>query len=182
MGAFIPDLKAKSPSYFAVEGVATFSRTQVADLVDLAQEKVGISRFCLHNNPNDAQHSMIIAQASRRYWRPKKHSTKDKVFHIIQGEMAVIEFYDNGDPRRLTILASDQVLVMRIPHGNFHTNFALSSNVVHHEIIEGPYVEGEFDRIEAEFAPAAEDQKSGHQFIRRTLVAFDFDGFDHYGF
>ena len=181
MGPFLPDSEAKSPSYFAEDAVATFGRLQVADIVQMAQQSIGISRYCLHNNTSDSLHSMIIAQSSRRYWRPKKHSTKDKVFHIVQGHMAVIEFHDGGNPRRLTVLASDQVIAMRIPRGTFHTNFALTSIVVHHEIIEGPYREGESDRIEADFAPANEDQEAGQQFIRGALEVFGLDWTSKYG-
>lgn len=178
MGTFIPDLAARSPSYFAKDPVAKFGRKQVADLVKMAQENAGIARYCLHNDARDSLHSMFIAQSSRRYWRPKKHSTKDKIFHIVQGEMAVLEFGDDGEPRRLAILSSDHTLAIRVPRATFHTNFALSSIVVHHEIIEGPYVEGESDRIDADFAPIVEDQMSGHQFIRRALGTLGLEWHD----
>jgi cupin fold WbuC family metalloprotein len=112
---------------------------------------------------------MVIAQTSGRYWRPKKHQTKIKSFNILEGQMAVVEFTESGDATKLTLLSIEARQLIVMAPSTFHTNAALTPICVHVETIQGPYHNGENDRVAAAFAPEEEDADAGRLFVSGVI-------------
>ena len=162
---FSEDEHALSPTYLAQAGTISFGRVEVASLVRIALGGAGVARVSLHPSPTGSLHSMLIAQEAGRYWRPKRHLSKSKSFHIVEGSMLVVIFDDDGKVRGDVVLSPEDQLSVFVSPGTFHTNIALSRVAVHHEVIEGPFARGETDRELAPFAPSEEDAEAAEVYI-----------------
>ena len=166
---FRQDEASKSPTFYTETPTNSLSREQIEALKVVASKGGGVARLCLHSSPDAAMHIMVIAQTPGRYWRPKKHVTKMKSFTVLEGKMAVVEFTDLGEPACLTLLQHEARPVMLMAPSTFHTNVALTQMCVHVEAIQGPYLQGELDRVAASFAPGEEEADAGRSFISRAI-------------
>src|SRR4029077_19168742 len=54
------------------------------------------ARLCAHPGPDDRLHEMLIVLDRGTYIRPHRHGSKAESFHIIQGELDVVVFLDDG--------------------------------------------------------------------------------------
>ena len=163
------DQSAQSDSFFVDPESNSIDKTQINELKMMSKNNKNVARICLHQNQEEHLHAMVIAQCRGRYWQPKKHLTKPKIFQIMEGVMAVIKFSEDGKVTNKTILSPDSNVLVTVGPGIFHTNIAVSPLVVHNEIILGPYEIGETDRVMANFAPLESQQKSGFEFMDRIL-------------
>jgi cupin fold WbuC family metalloprotein len=166
---FRQDDSSMSPTFYAETPTNSISREQIAALKAVAANGGGVARLCLHSSPDAAMHIMVIAQTAGRYWRPKKHVTKMKSFTVLEGKMAVVEFTDVGEPTNVNLLQHEARPVMLMAPSTFHTNVALTQMCVHVEAIQGPYLQGEPDRVVASFAPGEEDADAGRSFISGVI-------------
>lgn len=169
MDGFHEDLLAKSPSFYAFNETRSFGMDEVIALSELALGAGGVARVNLHRSASDALHSMLIAQVEGKYWQPKRHLTKCKSFHIVRGRMLVLLFDASGSVLSAETLSTRGVLSVFVPAGVFHTNLAMSSVAVHHEVIQGPYFPGEQDREWAPFAPCQGDTDAAREYLRGLL-------------
>lgn len=53
-------------------------------------------RLCAHKNIDDSLHEMLIVHTRDIYVRPHKHLNKSESFHVIEGQVDVILFSDDG--------------------------------------------------------------------------------------
>jgi len=148
---------ANSMSFYPKLGTISFGLREIAELTRLAECGDGVARVSLHQSPSASLHSMLVAQSAGRYWRPKRHLTKDKSFLILEGVMLVILFDKTGKILIDETLSVEDRRSVFVPAGTFHTNIAVSKVAVHHEVIEGPFEQGEQDREYATFAPLESD-------------------------
>ncbi len=171
MLGFIRDETAHSMSFYPEEGTVSFGAKEVEELTSLAKcEGNGVARVALHKSPTESLHSMLIAQVAGRYWRPKRHLTKFKSFHIVEGTMLVILFDKEGEIVVGETLSVDDRRSVFVPAGTFHTNLAVSAVAVHHEVIEGPFTHGEVDREAAWFAPPESDKTASAAYVSMLLT------------
>jgi cupin fold WbuC family metalloprotein len=166
---FRQDDSSRSPTFYPETPTNSISREQIEALKVVASKGGGVARLCLHSSPEAAMHIMVIAQTSGRYWRPKKHVTKMKYFTVLEGKMAVVEFTDMGDPANVTLLQHEARPLMLVAPSTFHTNVAITQMCVHVEAIQGPYLDGEPDRVVASFAPDEEEADAGRSFISGVI-------------
>ena len=166
---FRQDETARSPTFYAESPTNSISNEQIEALKVIASNAEGVARFCLHASTESQMHVMVIAQTSGRYWRPKKHQTKIKSFNILEGQMAVVEFTESGDATKLTLLSIEARQLIVMAPSTFHTNAALTPICVHVETIQGPYHNGENDRVAAAFAPEEEDADAGRLFVSGVI-------------
>ena len=135
----------------AREGVVTISRSDINSLKDRAKtSKLKRSRICVHTNSDNLVHEMIIAMAKETRITPHKHIDKEESFHILEGELTIVLFDENGlitERIDLGEYQSGQKFFYRLPKNLFHTVIVHSDIAVIHEVTNGPFVEGE-----AEFA------------------------------
>ncbi len=175
MTRFSRDDHALTASYFATEATSFVDRADIDELKRLAIAESGPARYSLHESPASTLHSMVILQPYGTYAQPRKHLTKAKLFHIVDGEMAVVIFEEDGSVRAAHHLAADKVLVVHVEPDCYHTNLALTSQAIYHEVITGPFERGSADRVFAAFAPPDTEQEKGLAYIRDAIAAVRSD-------
>ena len=114
-------------------------------------------RLCTHPDTNDSVHEMLIAHVKGNYVRPHKHINKPESFHVIEGELTVLLFDEDGvvtESIEMGSFASGRAFYYRISDNQYHTLVVKSDIVVFHETTKGP-----FDRSDTVFAPWASDEK-----------------------
>lgn len=169
MGRFERDPDALTTSFFASEQVVHIGVNDVDELKRISRASDGPSRYSLHNSQADDLHSMVILQPSGTYAQPRKHLTKSKIFHIVDGAMVVMVFTDAGEVQSLYHLVGGKTLIVRIAPDLFHTNVSLTEQAIYHEVIAGPYVRESDDRVYAPFAPQADDQEAGKAYLATLM-------------
>ena len=152
------DENAKSIGYFAKGDVARLDEATVEEIKRIAWETGENVRLSLHQSPDADFHEMIIYQHRDKYYQPKKHVTKAKSFHMIEGEMAVFVFDDDGTVTDACILDGRQTIIYRVAANIFHTDVPLTDFVIHHESTLGPFM-GDKDRVFADWAPDGNDKQ-----------------------
>ena len=163
------DEKAKSIGYFANNKVIRLDSSTVDEIRAMAQETGDNVRLSLHQSPEDEFHEMIIFQHRNKYYRPKKHVTKAKSFHMIEGEMAVFVFNDDGSIMDSCVLNGKDTLIYRVAANLYHTDVPLSDYVIHHESTLGPFM-GDDDRVFAPWSPDGDDEAAYLEY-RDQIVA-----------
>ena len=163
------DKEAKSIGYFAKGAAVRLDGSTVDEIKRMALETGDNVRLSLHRSPESAFHEMIIFQHRDKYYRPKKHVTKAKSFHMIEGEMAVFVFNDDGTVRDACVLDGKETIIYRVAANVFHTDVPLSDFVVHHESTLGPFM-GDEDRVFAPWSPSGDDREA-YLSYRDKLVA-----------
>lgn len=115
------------------------------------QSTRGRSRICAHRDTSDLLHEMFIVLSRATYIRPHRHFGKSESFHIIQGELDVVIFDEQGlvaDVVEMGCYGSSRDFFYRLADPLFHTVLVRSETVVFHETTNGP-----FRREDTQFAP-----------------------------
>jgi cupin fold WbuC family metalloprotein len=119
------------------------------------------SRLCTHINEDDNVHEMIIVHKKDMYVRPHKHINKMESLHIIEGEVDLVLFDENGVVKEVITLGdyrSGHTFYFRFNHAVFHTVIIKSDIAIFHEVTKGPFVRSE--NIYAQWAPLATNIES----------------------
>jgi cupin fold WbuC family metalloprotein len=153
-------LTQKSLDVFLADGpISTIGPKEIALLRDAVHKTPkGRARINAHPNSSDQLHEMIIAIEQNSYIRPHKHPAKSEAFHVVEGDVDIIIFDDDGDIQRVVPLSApggENSFYYRMSQPFFHTLIIKSHLLVVHEITNGPFrPEG---TIFADFAPAESD-------------------------
>jgi cupin fold WbuC family metalloprotein len=129
------------------------------------------ARLCLHHHHEDPVQEMVIAFCRRSYVRPHRHANKSESFHVIEGELAVVFFDDNGQVThriRMGPLDSGHPFLYRLSGNLWHTVVPLSEFVIIHETTSGPFVEGETEF--ARWGPDGKDASEIDSFLTRIMA------------
>jgi cupin fold WbuC family metalloprotein len=128
---------------YATDVIARVAKSDIEELVEQAlrnpRHRV---RVCTHRAPESPLHEMLIVHTKDTYVRPHKHLHKSESFHVIQGEMDVVVFDDEGtvtDVLRLGDYRSGRTFYYRMHEPLFHTLLIRSDVVIFHEITVGPF-------------------------------------------
>jgi cupin fold WbuC family metalloprotein len=130
------------------------------------------ARICAHKTNADALHEMVIAISSDSYIHPHKHIGKSESFHIVEGEVDVVVFDEEGEVRDVVKLgdsASGRQFYYRLSDSLFHTLLIRTNLLILHEVTNGP-----FDRsrtILAPFAPNEEHTADVRDYMKRVSAA-----------
>ena len=125
-------------------------------------------RLCTHPGNNDPLHEMLIIHEQNTYVPPHKHIRKSESFHIIEGELSVFLFDDEGnllETIRMGDRSSGRVFYYRLSSSTYHSILPESEFVVFHEVTNGPF--DRMDMIVAPWAPSENDENSQENFIDR---------------
>lgn len=171
MSRFVSDPNALSPSRFAAERNASVTQDDINALVQDAASAG--ARLNVHTSPADDLHAMVILQPHGNYAQPRAHASKSKVFHIIEGELLVLLFSDQGAIDSLQVLTPGKALTMIVHHGVMHTNVALSPYATYLEVIAGPFERSSAERTFADFAPPQTEQDAGLAWLTSMVAAQD---------
>ncbi len=161
------DPNSKSIGYFAKRAQVCLTRDVIGEIKRLALETGINARLSMHTSPQDDFHEMIIFQHRDQYYRPKKH-IRPKSFHMIEGEMAVFVFADDGSVIDAQVLNTTESIMYRVGANLFHTDVPLSAYVVHHESTLGPFL-GKSDHTFAPFSPDGNDKAAYLKFRDELL-------------
>lgn len=175
MARFSRAADALTASYFATDATSFVDRSDIDELKRIAIAESGQARYSLHESPASTLHSMVILQPFGTYAQPRKHLTKAKLFHIVDGEMVVAIFEEDGSVRAVHHLAADKVLVVHVEPDCYHTNMALTPQAVYHEVITGPFERDSTDRVFAAFAPPEAEQERGLAYVRAAVASLRWD-------
>ena len=153
----------RSPAYFCRRKPVAVTRELVADLVARgAGTRQGI-RLCLHEGTEARLHDMIVVQYTEQYPRPHKHLENGESYHMVEGEMGIVVFDDEGEIVDACRMDASNTAVYSVGAGTYHTNFPLTDVVVYHESRPGPFVAG--GSVPAPWAPDGEDEGAAREFI-----------------
>jgi cupin fold WbuC family metalloprotein len=157
----------KSPEVFLAEGPISAVGKHELDTLKAAVKASAKRRARINTHPDgeDALHEMIIAIDPNSYIRPHKHPGKSEAFHIIEGEVDIVVFKDDGEIDRIVPLGapgSGRPFYYRMSRPFFHTLIIRSDVLVVHEITNGPFrPQG---TIFADFAPDDSDTQEAEAY------------------
>ncbi|MBF0382239.1 MAG: WbuC family cupin fold metalloprotein [Magnetococcales bacterium] len=130
-------------------------------------------RLCVHADPDDNLHEMLIILHKDTYVPPHAHQNKSESFHMIQGALDIVLFNQDGTPKSAIPLSTDgsDYLYYRLSDATFHTVLPRSEWVIFHETTNGPFRREE--TIFADFAPdnssSVDNQKSYLAKLRKFI-------------
>ena len=129
------------------------------------------ARLCAHPGPDDKLHEMLILLDRGTYIRPHRHGGKAESFHIIEGELDVVIFHDDGSIRevvRMGPYSSGKAFYYRIMDPCYHSVLIHTPYALFHETTNGP-----FNRGDTEFAPwsPAEGEPGVAAFVEKIRAA-----------
>jgi len=129
---------------YSLEDVFTLSPQYLGELkqASLNNDRQRI-RLCAHRSPDDSLHEMFIVHTNECYVRPHRHIGKVESMAILEGEVDVVLFHDNGDIRQVIEMGepnSGKVFFYRLDQAIYHTLVIHSRFLVFHEITEGPFL------------------------------------------
>jgi cupin fold WbuC family metalloprotein len=157
----------KSPEVFVAEGPIATIGTEDIEILRQAVRKTPKRRVRINAHPggDDGLHEMIIAIEPGSYIRPHKHPGKSEAFHIIEGQVDIVVFDEEGKIDRIVSLAArggSHPFYYRMSSPHFHTLIIRSDLLVVHEITNGPFVPT--GTVYAAFAPEEGDAANAAAF------------------
>ena len=159
-------LRQITPVVFSAEGsIRTISQKDVDFLchtAKLAPEKT--ARILLHGNPSFDLHEMLIVHVAGQYIRPHINENSAKSFTVIEGEMTVVTFEEDGTIRGIFQLGDHRKrfpFLFWLQDPVFHTVLATTDTVVFIETIKGPHLATSYGK----FAPATEDGAAAERYV-----------------
>lgn len=128
-------------------------------------------RLCAHQSNDAALHEMFIVVTKDVYIRPHKHLAKAESLHVLEGEVDVVFYDENGaitDILEMGDFASGKLFYYRVSDPVYHTLVLKSETLSFHEATTGP-----FDRAQTVYAPWSpeETDKAGVKKFREDLEA-----------
>jgi cupin fold WbuC family metalloprotein len=127
------------------------------------------ARICAHKTNDDALHEMVIVISADSYIHPHRHVGKSESFHIVEGEVDVAVFDDDGKLAEVIQLgapASGRCFYYRLSESAFHTLLIRSDYLIVHEVTNGP-----FDRdrtVLASFAPTEDREAEARAYMQQV--------------
>ena len=115
------------------------------------------ARLCAHRDAAQTLHEMFICLHRGTYIRPHKHAGKVESFHVIQGEVDVLLFDDEGQVTQVVALGefgSGKPFYYRLSIAAFHSVVPRTQHVFFHETTNGPFRAD--DTLYPDWAPAAD--------------------------
>jgi cupin fold WbuC family metalloprotein len=158
----------KSPEVFVAEGpIAAIGQADI-DILRFAVKSSPKKRARInaHCNDEDTLHEMIIAIDAKSYIHPHRHPGKSEAFHIVEGEVDIVVFAENGDIDRVVELGapgSGRAFYYRMSDAFFHTLIIRSDVLIVHEITNGPFRLGQTEF--ADFAPKDTDTDKAESYM-----------------
>jgi cupin fold WbuC family metalloprotein len=131
--------------YFEKEekDVELISEKHIAFLKEqVAQNPLKRARICLHKDPSDLLHGMLIVHAEGAYIRPHRHSFSEELTLIIEGEGDLV-FFDNAGTvthvEQVSSKGDGGIFLVRLSPFVWHTFLLRTSFLVSYESLLGPF-------------------------------------------
>lgn len=157
--------------YRSQGSITKIMAADIAFLKDRAKENTRKRvRLCSHPDADDLLHEMIIVHAQHAYVPPHRHLNKSESFHVIEGQLSVFLFNDDGhiiDVISMGDVGSGKVFFYRLSSSLYHSVLPESEFVVFHEVTNGPFAPK--DMMIAPWAPKANDENVQTKFVQFLL-------------
>ena len=151
--------------YSAQDSVVCISRSEVYFLQDVAANSSSRkARVLLHGNPDKDLHEMLIVHSFGQYIQPHINLDSAKSFVVLDGEMAVVLFKNEGaisNYVQLGVSNGASAFLLRLDDPVFHTVVPISTTVTFLETIKGPHMQTHY----APFAPAPNDTSESEKYM-----------------
>ncbi len=124
-------------------------------------------RICTHQSKDDKVHEMFIVHTKDAYVRPHKHINRSESTYLIEGEVDVILFDDDGEIIKRIEMgppASGKIFYYRSADPFFHTFCIKTDWICFYETIGGPF--NRSDIVFPSWAPDGSDPSQVEKFIR----------------
>ncbi|MDO8662348.1 MAG: WbuC family cupin fold metalloprotein [Candidatus Omnitrophota bacterium] len=158
---------------YSDEQIVTVSASDLAFLKEAATHNVRKRiRLCTHTGVNDKVHEMFIVHMKGAYVRPHKILGKSESFQVLEGEVDVILYADDGRLTRVIKMgdmASDKAFYYRLPESVFHTLRVRSEVVCFKEVTLGPFISN--GTIFAPWSPDQNDLSGVAKFLEKLNEA-----------
>lgn len=162
-------VKINDEVFYSSRGIVKVRKAEINQLKQFAREASRKrSRLCAHQHTDEPLHEMLIVQEKGIYVRPHKHLGKIESFHVIEGEVNIVIFDDEGiilDVIEMGDYASGNIFYYRLSASLFHTVLVKSNIVVFHETTNGPFRRE--DTIFTEWSPEDKDAGATQQFLEK---------------
>lgn len=119
-------------------------------------------RFCLHQNPENTLHEMVIVTTKYDIKYPDKHKNTTESNIILRGKLLVVLFSEEGNIQSSFILDPENIFYYRCEKNQYHMTLPLTDTAVYIEIKEGPF--DEHSNVFPDWAPDRVDEKSVRRF------------------
>jgi len=130
-------------------------------------------RYCLHQTHQDSIQEMAIAMMKESYCRPHYHpQASSESYHIIEGELLVLIFSNEGEVIDSVRLNSKSNIILRMNNGTIHMPIALSDIVIYHETISGPF-EKDLMVHYVDWAPEEDDIEKSKLFLNQLKSQYE---------
>jgi len=123
------------------------------------------ARLCLHRDPADLIHQMVIVHRRDAYVRPHMHR-KPEAVQAIEGCFHLVFFDESGEVTGSRLVGGEGDIVVRMEAGTWHTMLPASDWIVFHEITQGPFT-GWGDSVFAPWAPGEDQVDAVASFLER---------------
>ncbi len=124
------------------------------------------ARLCAHANRDDTLQEMFIVLCRDSYIRPHKHVGKVESFCVLEGEVVVFLFEDDGSIKRVIQMGSPgsgKPFYYRLSDPVFHTLLIASPQLVFLEITQGPFRREQ--TVFADWSPDEADKTASAAFL-----------------
>ena len=129
------DKSSLTPSYRFTKNIYKINKKF---LENKKNKKKNLYRYCLNKSQNDKLHQMLIFQSKNYKGQIKKHPTKDKSYHLLEGRQLITIYHENGKIKKKIILDKKNFFLW-IKKNIYHANITLSKKSIHIETIAGPF-------------------------------------------
>jgi|TARA_A100001015_G_C14985259_1_gene711256 cupin fold WbuC family metalloprotein len=145
------DKKAKTKAYFFKRSDTVFDKKLLNFLENHYKKTKKDIRVCLHKDPSDKHHDMVLLQKKKDFFKPwienrrmgtfpHKHLKKGETYHLIKGKMVCVIFSNSGKIKDAKLILPNSIF--RTPINTYHTQIPLSNYVIYHEGALGPFKKG----------------------------------------
>ena len=163
--------KLNEAAYVSEDPIVHAGRSEIDVLKEAAPSApLGRSRILAHGDTSEVLHEMLIAHAPGSYVPPHKHPGKSESGHVVEGEIDLVFFDEQGEITHVLELgeySSGRDFYYRIDEPLYHTLILRTPGAVVHEVTNGPFVPEE--TLYAPWAPT-EDDSSGRRAFQQRLV------------
>lgn len=128
------------------------------------------SRICFHRGSADALHEMMITFHRDTYVRPHKHLSKTESYLVIDGEIELVYFDDNGVVKKRVDMGnytSGKDFYLKSVSDEWHTVLIKSEFATILEVTNGPFVADEC--VFASWAPEVSDKSAADAYMQKLL-------------
>ena len=134
------DKNAKTLSFNISDEFAVLDTKLLNELKKIGQKINSTVRISLHKDSLEQLHNMVIYSKNTQKLNIHKHIDKVETYHIIEGEILIILFDDDGNIDTKVLLSKDDILMCRVPKNIYHLNFVVGEYAIFHETRRGPFI------------------------------------------